>query len=219
MEPRGRLREKGCGLVFILSAPSGAGKSTLIRKVMDQLGGLQFSVSYTTRPPRTNEEEGKDYHFVSPSQFQRMVEQGEFLEWAEVLGNHYGTMRPNFDRLNSGATDLLLDIDIQGAQKVLEQVAPAISIFILPPSPQILRTRLVQRGLDAPESIERRLASAKKEIEEAHRYHYVILNERLEEAVQTLTAVIVAERCRKEKGSIFVEKIKEWEGYYGKNYC
>jgi len=218
VEPRGRLKEKGCGLVFILSAPSGSGKSTLIRNVMDRLGGLQFSVSYTTRLPRSNEEEGIDYHFVSPAQFQKMVNRREFLEWAEILGNHYGTTRPDFDRLKADAMDLLLDIDIQGSRRVVEQVAGAISIFILPPSPEILRTRLVERRLDSPESIERRLASAKREIEEAPRYHYLILNEGLEEAVQTLMAVIVAERCRKEKDSIFVEKIKEWEGYYGQNY-
>jgi guanylate kinase len=213
-----RLKEEGCGLVFILSAPSGAGKTTLIRRVMEQLGGLQFSVSYTTRRPRANEEEGKDYHFVPSSHFQGMVERGEFLEWAEVLGNRYGTLRPNLDGLNSEGIDLLLDIDIQGAKEVLRQVTPAVSIFILPPSPQVLHERLVRRGLDAPEIIERRLARAKKEIEEAHRYRYVIVNERLEEAVETLKAIILAERCRREKDSVFEEKIKEWEAYDGKNY-
>jgi guanylate kinase len=147
-----------------------------------------------------------------------MVERGEFLEWAEVLGNRYGTVRPNLDGLKSEGIDLILDIDIQGAQEVLRQVAPAISIFILPPSPQVLHERLVRRGLDAPEVIERRLASAKKEIEEAHRYRYVIVNERLEEAVETLKTIILAERCRREKDSVFGEKIKEWEAYDGKNY-
>ncbi|RPJ08288.1 MAG: guanylate kinase, partial [Deltaproteobacteria bacterium] len=122
-----RLKEEGCGLVFILSAPSGAGKTTLIRRVMEQLGGLRFSVSYTTRFPRANEEEGKDYHFVTPSLFQKMAEGGEFLEWAEVLGNRYGTAKPDLEALGSRRIDLLLDIDTQGAKKVLHQMEEAIS--------------------------------------------------------------------------------------------
>jgi guanylate kinase len=215
--PGFRLKEEGRGLVFIVSAPSGAGKTTLIRRVMEQLGGLQFSISYTTRLPRANEVEGRDYHFITPDLFRKMVEKGEFWEWAEVLGNHYGTARPSLEALNSGGMDLLLDIDTQGARKVLEQVEGAISVFILPPSPEVLRERLVRRGLDAHNIIERRLSNAKKEIEEAHRYHYVILNDRLEEAVEVLKAVILAERCRKEKGSIFKKKLEEWEAYYGKN--
>lgn len=213
------LEKRGSGLVFILSAPSGAGKTTLIRKVMEEVSGLQFSVSYTTRPPRVGEEEGKDYHFVTPSLFQKMVEKGDFLEWAEVLGNYYGTRVPNLKELDSEERDLILDIDIQGAQKVLQQVDQAIAIFILPPSPEVLQERLVRRGLDAPEIIQRRLANAKKEMEGAHRYHYLILNERLEEAVELLKTIILAERCRKEKRSIFERKIKEWEVYHGKNHC
>jgi guanylate kinase len=219
VESKGHFRERGSGLVFILSAPSGAGKTTLIRRVMEQLGGLQFSISYTTRLPRTNEEGGKDYHFVTPSTFQEMVERGAFLEWAEVLGNHYGTAMPNFGRLGSQGMDLILDIDIQGAHKVLQQIGQAVSIFILPPSPEVLKERLVRRGLDAPQIIKRRLANAKKEIGEAHRYHYVIVNETLEEAVETLKAIIIAERCRKDKSSIFDRKMKEWEVRDGKNHC
>ena len=219
MGPGGHFRDRGSGLVFILSAPSGAGKTTLIKRVMEQLGGLQFSISYTTRSPRTNEEEGKDYHFVTPSTFQQMVERGAFLEWAEVLGNHYGTAMPNLEELGLQGRDLILDIDIQGAQKVLRQIGQAVSIFILPPSPEVLKERLLRRGLDASHVIERRLANAKKEIGEAHRYHYVILNETLQEAVETLKAIIIAERCRKDKSSIFDRKMKEWEGTDGKNHC
>jgi guanylate kinase len=212
------LRKRGSGLVFILSAPSGAGKTTLIRKVMEELLGLQFSVSYTTRPPRAGEKEGKDYHFVSSSHFLKMVERGDFLEWAEILGNYYGTERPNLEKLGLEEKDLIMDIDIQGARKVLQEMSHAVAVFILPPSPEALRERLVGRGLDLPEVIQRRLTNAKKEIEEAHRYRYVILNERLEEAVETLKAIILAERCQKEKRSIFEIKIKEWEAYYGKNH-
>jgi guanylate kinase len=213
------FRDRGSGLVFILSAPSGAGKTTLIKRVMEQLGGLQFSISYTTRSPRTNEEEGKDYHFVTPPTFQQMVEGGAFLEWAEVLGNHYGTAMPNLEGLASQGMDLILDIDIQGAEKVLREIRQAVSVFILPPSPEVLRERLVRRGLDAPSIIERRLANAKKEIGEAHRYHYLIVNEMLEEAVEMLKAIIITERCRKDKSSIFDRKMKEWEVRDGKNHC
>ena len=219
MGPGGQFRDRGSGLVFILSAPSGAGKTTLIKRVMEQLGGLQFSISYTTRSPRTNEEEGKDYHFVPPSTFQQMVERGAFLEWAEVLGNYYGTAMPDLQGLASEGIDLILDIDIQGAQKVLQQFGQAVSIFILPPSPEVLKERLLRRGLDASYVIERRLANSRKEIGEAHRYHYVILNETLEEAVETLKSIIIAERCRKDKRSIFDRKMKEWEVQDGKNHC
>jgi guanylate kinase len=212
------LSKRGSGLVFILSAPSGAGKTTLIRKVMEELLGLQFSVSYTTRPPRAGEQEGKDYHFVSSPHFLKMVERDEFLEWAEVLGNYYGTERPDLKKLGSEGKDLIMDIDIQGARKVLQEMSHAVSVFILPPSPEALRERLVGRGLDLPEVIQRRLTNAKKEIEEAHRYRYVILNEKLQEAVETLKAIILAERCQREKRSIFEIKWKEWEAYYGKNH-
>jgi guanylate kinase len=212
------LRERGTGLVFIVSAPSGAGKTTLIRKVMEEVSGLQFSVSYTTRPPRAGEQEGKDYYFVSCSHFLKMVEKDDFLEWAEILGNYYGTKRPDLEKLGLEGKDLIMDIDIQGARKVLQEMGHAVAIFILPPSPEALRERLVGRGLDLPDVIQRRLSNAQKEIEEAHRYGYVILNEKLEEAVETLKAIILAERCQKEKRSIFEVKIKEWEAYYGKNH-
>ncbi len=213
-----RLKEEGCGLVFIVSAPSGAGKTTLIRRVMEQLGGLDFSVSYTTRPPRSNEVEGRDYHFVTADRFEKMAEGEEFLEWAEVLGNRYGTRKPDLEGLTLEGRDLVLDIDTQGAKRVLEQVGQAVSVFILPPSPEALRERLVTRGLDAADVIERRLANARKEIEEAHRYRYVILNDGIEDAVEMLKAIVLAERCRKERESTYSKKNKEWEAYHGKNY-
>jgi guanylate kinase len=218
LESGGEMKKRGSGLVFIISAPSGAGKTTLIRRVMQELWGLQFSVSYTTRPPRTGEREGRDYHFVSTSDFLKMVERGDFLEWAEVLGNDYGTMRPDLVSLAREGKDLIMDIDIQGARKVLQVMSDAVAVFILPPSPEALRERLVGRGLDLPEVIQRRLTNAKKEIEEAHRYRYLILNEDLDEAVAILKAIILAERCQKEKRSIYGIKMKEWEAYYGKNH-
>ena len=201
------MDEKAKGLIFIISAPSGSGKTTLVRNVMEQLPGLQFSVSYTTRSPRANECEGKDYHFISPSVFQKMVERGEFLEWAEVLGNRYGTARANVDTLESEGINLILDIDTQGAKKVMEKVDHAVLIYILPPSLKALEERLVKRGLDSPEMIRFRLANARRDIEEAHWYHYIIINERIEDAVEKLKAIITAERCRKEKNFI-LEEIK-----------
>lgn len=209
------MEGRGEGLIFIISAPSGAGKTTLLRKVMEELPGLRFSVSYTTRPPRANEREGEDYHFISPAAFQRMVERDEFLEWAEVLGNRYGTFRKNLDLLISEGIDLILDIDTQGARRVAEMIEPAILIYILPPSLESLRERLTKRGLDSPEMIRLRLANAKKDMEEAHRYHYVIVNDRFEETVEKLKAIIIAERCRKRKDALLEEKMRQWEEPHG----
>ena len=212
------MSEKGVGLVFIISAPSGAGKTTLVRRVMEQLPNLQFSVSYTTRPPRSNEKEGEDYHFVSPAIFQGMVKRGEFLEWAEVLGNRYGTIRVDAENLESKGIDLILDIDTQGAKKVKEKIESAILIYVLPPSMKALRERLVTRGLDSRELIEYRLANARRDIQEAHWYHYIIVNEKIEEAVEKLKAIMIAERCRRSKDLILEEKERLWEEDHGKNY-
>ncbi|NWF92035.1 MAG: guanylate kinase [Syntrophaceae bacterium] len=207
---------KGRGLIFVISAPSGTGKTTLVRAVLAELPGLDFSVSYTTRPPRANEQEGEDYHFVTPALFQKMIERGEFLEWAEVLGNRYGTPLVNVDHLAAKGIDLILDIDTQGAKKVLEKLNQAVLIYILPPSLDSLRERLVRRGLDSTEMVEMRLASAKKDMEEARWYHYLIVNERIEEAVEKLKAIIIAERCRKDKALILGKKNRSggssWQG-------
>jgi guanylate kinase len=201
------MSEKGEALVFVISAPSGAGKTTLVRRVMEQLPNLQFSVSYTTRPPRSNEHEGEDYRFVSPTIFQEMVERGEFLEWAEVLGNRYGTAWVDVKNLESKGFDLILDIDTQGAKKVRERIDGLVLIYVLPPSIEVLRKRLITRGLDSPEMIKFRLANARRDIEEAHGYHYVIVNERVEDAVEKLKAIIIAERCRR---ASFLKKRKEY---------
>jgi guanylate kinase len=209
------MREKGEGLIFIISAPSGAGKTTLLRRVMEELPGLRFSVSYTTRSPRANEREGEDYHFISPSIFQKMVERNEFLEWAEVLGNRYGTARENLSLLKSEGVDLILDIDTQGAKRVVEQIEPAILIYVLPPSLESLQERLTKRGFDSPERIRFRLANAKRDMEEARWYHYVILNDRIEETGEMLKAIIMAERCRKNKNALLEEKMKQWEELHG----
>jgi guanylate kinase len=199
MEHQLRETTRGKGLIFIISAPSGTGKTTLVRRVMEQLPSLRFSVSYTTRPPRANEREGVDYHFVPPEIFREMIDRDQFLEWAEVLGHYYGTARVDVEHLRSEGMDLILDIDTQGAKKAKEQLDHAILIFLLPPSLETLRERLWSRGLDSAETIEFRLAHAKKDLEEAHWYHHLIINDRLEEAAETLKTIIVHERCKEEE--------------------
>jgi guanylate kinase len=205
------MREKGVGLIFIISAPSGTGKTTLVKEVMDQLPGLQFSVSCTTRLPRPNEKDGEDYHFVSHSVFQKMVERNEFLEWAEVLGNHYGTPRPDLKKLESDGIDIILDIDTQGARKAIKEIDLPILIYLLPPSLKVLRERLIDRGVDSLEMVKFRLSNARRDMEEAHWYHYVIVNDRIEVAIEKLKSIIIAERCRRSKSLILKENKKKWE--------
>ena len=203
------IKEKGVGLIFIISAPSGTGKTTLVREVMQRLPGLRFSVSYTTRLPRPNEKEGEDYHFVSHSTFQKMVEENEFLEWAEVLGNRYGTPRPDLRELESEEMDLVLDIDTQGAKKVMKEMVQPVSIYFLPPSLKVLRERLINRGVDSLEMIKFRLSNARRDMEEAHGYHYVLINDKIEDTVEKLRCIIVAERCRRLKHLILEENKRQ----------
>jgi guanylate kinase len=205
------MREKGVGLVFIISAPSGTGKTTLVREVIHQLPGLQFSVSFTTRLPRPDERDGEDYHFVSHLVFQKMVEKNEFLEWAEVLGNRYGTPRPDLKRMESEGVDLILDIDTQGAKKVTKEIAQPVMIYLLPPSLRVLRERLINRAVDSLERVKFRLSHARRDMEEAYGYHYVIVNDRIEDALEKLKSIIIAERCRRGKNAILETTIKQWE--------
>jgi guanylate kinase len=205
------VKEKGVGLIFIISAPSGTGKTTLVKEVMQRLPGLRFSVSCTTRLPRPNEKEGEDYHFVSHSTFQKMVEENEFLEWAEVLGNRYGTPRPDLKKLESEEMDLVLDIDTQGAKKVMKEMVQPVSIYFLPPSLKVLRERLINRGVDSLEMIKFRLSNARRDMEEAHGYHYVLINDKIEDAVEKLRCIIVAERCRTLKHLILEENKRQRE--------
>jgi guanylate kinase len=188
------------GELYILSAPSGTGKTTLIRNLLDggshAVGDLHFSVSHTTRPARRQEVDGEHYHFVDRNVFQRMIDTGAFLEWAEVHGNLYGTSREEvLPRLARGI-DVLLDLDVQGAERVMAQNERAHSVFVLPPSYAALRERLHGRGLDDEEEIARRLAASLSEIKRYERYGYVIINEEAERASKTLAAIILAERHR-----------------------
>lgn len=186
------------GILFIISAPSGSGKSTLVNQLRSLLDGIEFSVSYTTRRPRGSEREGFEYHFTTRENFERMIAAGEFLEYAEVFGNYYGTACESLEKARSRGKDLVLDIDVQGAAQVREQMPDAISIFVMPPTREILAKRLDNRsraeGTVNPETIQRRLAEARSEIENYRQYRYILVNDILDRAVEELAAIVLSER-------------------------
>ncbi len=186
--------------VFIISAPSGSGKSTLVNKVRKIVPGLKFSISYTTRPPRAGEQNGREYFFVSRAKFERMIGQDDFLEHADVFGHYYGTARSFLSLAEQEGKDLLLDIDVQGAAQIKSRIPEAVSIFILPPNRQELEKRLRTRSLDAEPVIQRRLVTASREIENYEKYDYILVNDRLEESVDALKSILLAER-RKRSGA------------------
>jgi len=187
------------GLLIVISAPSGTGKTTLVHMLLKEFPDLEFSVSYTTRPPRPGEVDGKDYHFVDRKTFERMIEEGDFLEWAEVYGNLYGTSRTQVLRALNEGRDVILDIDTQGALQVKKNFPEAVLIFILPPSLKELERRLRSRGTDDEETIERRLKIAKEEIRRAPLYDYIVVNDVLEVAYENLRSIIRAEKLRTER--------------------
>lgn len=199
------------GELFILSAPSGAGKTTLIQSLVaggfDDLGGLAFSVSHSTRRPRQGEIDGRDYHFVDRSAFEAMVQADAFLEWAKVHDNFYGTSCEEvFPRLEQGI-DVLLDIDVQGAEQVMARCPRAHGIFVLPPSYQDLERRLRSRGLDDDQTIARRLAVSLTEIKRYDQYQYVIINDDARRASEVLAAIILEKRHRRERMKTRVQEI------------
>lgn len=206
------------GILFIISAPSGTGKTTLLKRIIGSIPNLRFSISYTTRIPRSNEREGEDYFFIKEEIFKEMLEGDEFLEWAEVLGNLYGTSRSQVESLLSEGWDVILDIDTQGAKKLKEKLDDIVLIYLLPPSLKELQERLSKRGLDSPDTIKFRLSHARKDIEEAWWYNYVIVNDKIEETSEKIKAIMIAERCRKMKDLIIEEKKREWEVENGSNY-
>ncbi|MDB5748996.1 MAG: guanylate kinase [Massilia sp.] len=184
------------GSLFVVAAPSGAGKSTLVNALLAQEPGIQLSISTTTRPPRPGEQDGREYHFTSAEDFVERADRGEFLEWAEVHGNYYGTSRPNVEEKMKTGTDILLEIDWQGARQVKKQFPDAAGIFILPPSIEALEQRLHKRGTDEPHIITRRLLAAGGEIAHAPEFEYAIINEEFNAALAQLRAIVQATRCR-----------------------
>lgn len=193
------------GILFIISAPSGSGKSTLVAQLRSLVADLDFSVSYTTRAPRGSETTGREYHFISVPQFKEMIAADEFLEYADVFGNYYGTARHSLSDAVAHGKDLLLDIDVQGAEQVRTRLSDAVGIFILPPTPEILEARLRNRsraeGSLDPAVIARRLAKARDEIGNYHRYGYVLVNDVLDIAVEQLSAIVSVERHRRAPGN------------------
>jgi guanylate kinase len=181
-------------IVYIVSAPSGSGKSTLVNELFKMVRNLDFSISYTTRPPRGSEQNGKEYFFVSKAEFEAMIADDEFLEYATVFGNYYGTARRFLVEAENRSNDLLLDIDVQGASKIKEKIPEAVSIFILPPDRDKLEWRLRTRGLDSEEVIRRRLDTARREIENYSKYDYILVNNVLEQSADQLRDIVLAER-------------------------
>ena len=194
------------GILFLISAPSGSGKSTLVNQLRSLVRDLEFSVSWTTRPPRGSEQEAREYHFITREEFQRMIAAGEFLEYADVFGNYYGTSRNSLTSAFSKGKDLLLDIDVQGAAQVRAKMPEAVTIFLMPPSPEILATRLRNRsraeGSVQEEVIARRLARARLEIENYREYGYILVNDVLDRAVEEMAAIVAAERIARSSGPV-----------------
>ena len=195
------------GNLIVVSAPSGAGKSSLAERALKRIEGLKFSVSYTTREPRGAERDGVDYHFVSEQVFRAMSDGGEFLESAEVHGYMYATHRAAVEELLAQGLDVILDIDVQGAEQVKRRVADAITVFILPPSREILEARLRSRNLNEPADLERRLRNATVEVKLYVDFDYVIVNDDLDRALGSLEAIIAGERCRLSRQGKYVESI------------
>jgi guanylate kinase len=195
-------QESMAGILFIISAPSGSGKSTLVSQLRTLVEGLDFSVSYTTRAPRGSEEDGREYHFVTREQFEAMIARGEFLEWAEVFGNYYGTALSALEHAKALGKDLLLDIDVQGAMQVMKKLPEAVSIFILPPSPRVLQMRLRNRSeaenMTDEAVIEQRLAEAQHELKRIRSYKYALVNDVLDQAVKEMRAIVLCERGQRD---------------------
>ncbi|HRB12701.1 MAG TPA: guanylate kinase [Vicinamibacteria bacterium] len=184
-------------LLIVIAAPSGGGKSTVLARVFAEVQGLLFSISHTTRSPRKGEENGREYFFVSPERFRSLVAQDAFLEWAEVHGNLYGTTRGELDRARSLSRDLVLDIDVQGAEQVVKSDPKALTIFLKPPSLEVLKARLKGRGTDSAESLAVRFRNAEIELARAGEFQHVVVNDDLDAAVSEVKAIIAAERAKK----------------------
>ncbi len=184
------------GTLFVVSSPSGGGKGTIIRRVLDVVENLSYSVSYTTRAPRQNEVDGREYFFINRETFDEMVVAREFLEWACVHGNYYGTSKKQIMEETAAGADLILEVDVQGAASVRQLLMDSVSIFILPPSYEVLRQRLIARGTDSPQQLEVRLRNAPEELKQYSSFDYVIINDEIDRAAAQLASIIYAERAR-----------------------
>jgi guanylate kinase len=200
---------EGRGILFVVSSPSGGGKGTLIQRVLNKVPNLSYSVSFTTRAPRNGEMDGREYFFVTPENFHEMVTAGEFLEWAEVHGKLYGTARRQVAREISAGRDIILEVDVQGAASVRALMADSVSIFILPPSFEVLRQRLEARGTDSPEELNLRLRNAPNELKDYSAFEYVIINDDADRAADQMTAIIQAERARLSRQGARVTSVVE----------
>jgi len=204
------------GLMLVLSSPSGAGKTSIARRILAEDGNLSLSVSATTRPPRPNEVDGRDYHFVDQSRFDMMIEDKAFLEYATVFGNSYGTPKADVMSVLERGGDVLFDIDWQGTQQVANTArADLVSVFILPPSRATLRERLVSRGQDSDEVVAERMAKASDEISHYREYDYIVVNEDLEASVRAVSAILTAERLKRDRQigmTDFVRTLQSEEG-------
>jgi len=184
------------GLLSVISGPSGAGKSTIAKSLEQRIEGLQYSVSHTSRKPRSGERDGVNYYFVDRTTFEKMITEGAFVEWAEVYGHLYGTSLASINEQKSLDSDVLMDVDVQGARNIRKRFQASVLIFVLPPSIQVLENRLRQRGTDKEETIAKRMERAADDIRNCSWYDYIVINEDLEKATQEVQAVILSERCR-----------------------
>jgi guanylate kinase len=200
------------GTLFVVSSPSGGGKGTIIRHVLDVVPNLSYSVSFTTRAPRSNEVNGREYFFVGRQIFDQMVAAGEFLEWACVHGNLYGTAKRQVTDETAAGIDIVLEVDVQGAESVRELPLDSVSVFILPPSFDVLRERLIARGTDSPEELQVRLHNAPAELRQYSAFDYVVFNDEVERAAGQLAAIIYAERarCRRQENLVREVIAKFW---------
>ncbi len=192
----------GRGMLIVVSSPSGGGKGTLIDRVLKTVPGVSYSVSYTTRPPRPGEQNGREYFFVSAAEFEAMIGRSELLEWAKVYGYLYGTSRAQVDKERAAGRDIILEIDVQGANSIRQLVDEAVTVFILPPSFELLRQRLIARDTDSPAALARRLRGAPAEVEQYKDFQYLILNDDINRASAQLASVIYAERASRERQAV-----------------
>ena len=197
--PDANRNQMNRGMLIVVSSPSGGGKGTLIDRVLKTVPNVSYSVSFTTRAPRPTEEDGREYFFVDRSTFEEMIERGEFLEWADVYGHLYGTSSTQVERERAAGHDIILEIDVQGAESIRQKIPDVVSIFILPPSFELLRERLLARGTDSADALERRMRGAPSEVEQYRHFQYVILNDDINRASQQLASVIYSERARRER--------------------